>query len=210
MNVENTTIRNRFSETIKQFNTTIDKFNSEESVNHVIIKNIRVGLFSLPTILDTGAFESPKSGRKEYEHIIQSHWKDLKDVWNPCVYVFELVSPEPNTVLLEYNNYLNDQRNSLCMRRSCSSPSKLREGTIDRTTLYVGKSEKPIDGRIVVHFGYYEKGVAGLQLVHWANRIPDLTLNLHVFELIDRDLHPYLEVFEKLLFTQLRPLIGNR
>jgi hypothetical protein len=60
-----------------------------------------------------------------------------------------------------------------------------------------------------VHFGYYEKGVAGLQLVYWGKDI-GLKINLHVFELIKEEMHPYLEALEKLLFIQLKPIIGKR
>jgi len=97
-------------------------------------------------------------------------------------------------------------------RRSCSAMNQVFNCNFDSHELkflYIGKSEKPIDGRIVVHFGYYEKGVAGLQLVHWANDI-GLKINLHVYEFVNKEIQPYLEVLEKLLFIQLKPLIGKR
>jgi hypothetical protein len=75
--------------------------------------------------------------------------------------------------------------------------------------LYVGKSEKPINGRIVVHFGYYEKVVAGLQLVYWGKDI-NLMVNVHVFEFINREMNPYLETLEKLFYAQLKHIIGKR
>lgn len=196
-------------EKLADFNNVIGNFNSESHVNHTLIEGIQVNKFSKPTIRDNGSFENPLSGRVEYNSIIQPR---LRGIMNPCVYVFELVSPSPSIVFENYTEYLKDQLNYRCVKRACSAVSKsgFEEWAIHRATLYVGKSEKPVDGRIVVHFGYYEKGVGGLQLVHWADRVPDLILNLHVFELVDPELWRYLEAFEKILFSQLRPILGRR
>lgn len=211
------TDRSKFVNALNEFNQTIEKFGSDNHVNYISINNIRLNAFAKPTRSLAGTFvdpisglSDPRSGRKEYGNIIQSQWTRLKSIYNPCVYVFELVSPDYHTVFSNYTQYIDEQRKSPPPKRACSAISIVQKETNDRTILYVGKSEKPVDGRIVVHFGYYEKGVAGLQLVHWADRVPDLTINLHVFELVDPELFPYLEVFEKILFSTLKPIIGKR
>jgi hypothetical protein len=187
----------------------LKSFYNPSFVRHIEITNIDVSDFSLPKFNDEGKFiGGPTAFREEYIKYVQS---SLKGISNPCLYIFELVSPDVETVYEAYKLFADEQDNIKGVgKRSYSSinHSFLKKEN-EPQILYVGKSEKPIDGRIVVHFGYYEKGVAGLQLVYWGKEI-GLKVNVHVFELVNKEMQPYLEALEKLFFIQLKPIIGKR
>lgn len=187
----------------------LKSFNDPSWVNHIEIPNIEISNFSLPKFNDEGKFiDGPTAFREEYVKYVQ---KSLKGISNPCLYMFELVSPNVETVFETYKAFSEKQSNVKGIgKRSCSSLNKsFLKKENEPQILYIGKSEKPIDGRIVVHFGYYEKGVAGLQLVYWGKEI-GLKVNVHVFELVNKEMQPYLEALEKLFFVQLKPIIGKR
>jgi hypothetical protein len=184
-------------------------FNDPSYVKHIEIPNVEISGFTLPKFKDDCIFDGgPTAFREEYEKHVQ---KSLQGITNPCLYIFELVSPDVKTVFKTYKEFYNKNEQIKGIgRRSCSSIKNtylIKEN--EHQILYVGKSEKPINGRIVVHFGYYEKGVAGLQLVYWGKDI-NLSVNVHVFEFINREMDPYLETLEKLFFAQLKPIIGKR
>lgn len=184
-------------------------FNSPYFVRHIEISSISMSSFTLPQFDEAGNFiGKPTAFREEYIQLVQ---KSLNGIINPCLYMFELVSPDVQSVFETYKAFADKQdKIKGAFKRSCSAiNSSFSVNNREPCILYVGKSEKPIDGRIVVHFGYYEKGVAGLQLVYWGKEI-GLKLNLHVFELVSKEIQPYLEVLEKLFFVQLRPIIGKR
>jgi hypothetical protein len=187
----------------------IKSFTDPSFVRHIEINNIDISAFILPKFNNEGNFiGGPTAFREEYKKNVQV---SLQGITNPCLYIFELVSPDVKSVFETYKAFVENQgKIDNIGQRSCSSVNdtyitKENEPQI----LYVGKSEKPIDGRIVVHFGYYEKNVAGLQLVYWGKEI-GLKVNVHVFELINKETHSYLEVLEKLLFIQLKPIIGKK
>jgi hypothetical protein len=188
----------------------LKSFNDSASVNHLVINGIDISKFTVPKFQEGGKFlGGPTAYRNEYEIYIQKH---LKGIYNPCLYLFEIIEPDTKKIFKAYKLF-SDKQDKVegAERRSCSAIRQNFNLDFDSAALkvlYIGKSEKPIDGRVVVHFGYYEKGVAGLQLVYWAKDI-GLKLNLHVFEL-GQELQPYLEVLEKLLFVQLKPVIGKR
>lgn len=187
----------------------LKSFNNPSFVRHIEIPNIDVSLFSLPKFDGDGKFiGGPRAFREEYIKYVQS---SLKGITNPCLYMFEIVSPNVEEVFKTYKAFADEQDKIKGIgRRSCSSiNNSYSKKENEPQILYIGKSEKPIDGRIVVHFGYYEKGVAGLQLVYWGKEIK-LKVNVHVFELLDKEMQPYLEALEKLFFIQLRPIIGKR
>ena len=184
-------------------------FKDSSFVKHIEISNVEISDFTLPKFNDNGNFFGGSTAfREEYENKVQ---KSLKGITNPCLYMFELISPDVQTVFETYTEFANKQEEIKGkVKRSYSSINNTySRKQIKPQILYVGKSEKPIDGRIVVHFGYYEKGVAGLQLVYWGKDI-NLKVNVHVFELINNEMHPYLETLEKLFFAQLKPIIGKR
>ena len=195
-----------------EFSNSLDflrSFNDSNVTRLIKIQDVSLAEFTLPEFQENGKFvDGPTSYRKEYEKLIQPH---LRGITNSCIYVFELVSPNINVVFDSYKSFVDiqDKTNSHC-RRSCSSiNSSFTTRQNQPAILYVGKSEKPIDGRIVVHFGYYEKGVAGLQLVHWGKNI-NLIVNIYIFELLHPKMKPYLETIEKLFFAHLKPIIGKR
>ncbi|MEN9335522.1 MAG: hypothetical protein RLZZ500_509 [Bacteroidota bacterium] len=65
-----------------------------------------------------------------------------------------------------------------------------------------------VSGRRVIHFGYYPKGTTqGLQLAHWCTKYTG-TLRLKVIAL-PNEAKEYLELLEKTLAKQLRPLCGQ-
>ncbi|MBB00176.1 MAG: hypothetical protein CMN34_04525 [Saprospirales bacterium] len=186
-------------------------FKADESINYIKIHDICLSEFTKPTFNKEGRFsEGPRGFRNEYEKYVQSHLMEPSKSRNPCIYIFEVVESDTD-ILRTYVDFIDSQKASP-NRRNCSSINLNRKKGLNKheqSILYVGKSEKPIDGRIVVHFGYYEKGVAGLQLVYWGKDI-NLKINLHVFEFIDKKSQRYLEVIEKLFFVQLNPIIGKR
>ncbi len=187
-------------------------FNNKDFVRHIEIKDVDISKFTLPEFNKDGTFSGgPRNFRVEYNEFVK---KDLEGVTNPCLYLFELVSPDFETISKTFKDFaLKQDKIKGIRKRACSAifdTDNIKKNHVNGSKiLYVGKSEKPIDGRIVVHFGYYEKGVAGLQLVYWGKDI-SLIVNLHVFELINKEMQPYLEAIEKLLFVQLKPIIGKR
>jgi len=200
-----------FNKELSKIIIDIDTFKNTEAVNYIKIQNIALSEFTTPTFNKSGEFsEGPRGFRNEYEKIVQPLLLPPSHRKNPCIYIFEVLNSESN-VRNRYINFIKAQETSINKRKysSINLHKKKNIKNCDSKILYVGKSEKPIDGRIVVHFGYYEKGVAGLQLAYWAKDIK-LELNLHVFEFVDKNLHQHLEVIEKLFFVQLNPIIGKR
>lgn len=187
----------------------LKSFNNPSFVRHIEIPNINVSEFTLPKFdSDVKFIGGPTAFREEYIKYVQP---SLKGITNPCIYMFELVSPNVEEVFKTYKAFADEQDKIKGIgRRACSSVNNsfLKKNN-EPVILYVGKSEKPIDGRIVVHFGYYEKGVAGLQLVYWGQEI-ELKVNVHVFELLNKEMQPYLEAIEKLLFIEIKPIIGKK
>lgn len=185
-------------------------FEKNEFVRHVLIENIDLSVFDVPKFdMLENSFGNLTDFRAQYIEYIQPH---LKGIINPCIYIFEIVNTDINIVYNSYLDFYNKQKKMKgSEKRICSAINhkKIAEMRNDKAPqiLYVGKSEKPIDGRIVVHFGYYEKGVTGMQLVFWGKEI-GLKVNVHVFEFISNQMCPYLEVLEKLFFVQLKPIIG--
>jgi hypothetical protein len=196
----------------KKLNDSLDylkSFHDSSITRHIKIQNVSLAEFTKPEFWENGKFvDGPTSYRNEYENIVQPY---LKGITNPCIYIFELVSPDVKVVFDSYRSFVSLQEENIgSLRRSCASINNSYNLEDDQPIiLYVGKSEKPIDGRIVVHFGYYEKGVAGLQLVHWGKKI-NLKVNIHVFELLQPEYFPYIEAIEKLFFAKLKPIIGKR
>ena len=188
---------------------TLNSFTNSKNVNHILIKNLSLSEFTVPLFNDEGAFlDGPLSSRYEYEKQVQSSLRRIK---NPCLYVFELINPDATTVFNAYKAFIkNHAEKNLKSKRACSSINEtfIKDENKPKI-LYVGKSEKPIDGRIVVHFGYYEKAVAGLQLIHWGKSI-NLKINIHVFELLNNNIQTSLDALEKVFFTQLKPIIGKK
>ena len=198
-------LRDQFEKSLKL----LDKLFSEDNIRYLKISNIEISKFMVPEISANGSFlKGPTEYREVYNEQIQSI---LSEVKLPSLYFFELLDPNPKLVHYTYHCYSKNQRNANGIKnRVCSAVNKDFDHMNDqnyRSILYVGKSKKPVSGRIVVHFGYYEKGIAGLQLVYWGKEI-DLKFNLHVFEIQNEKLIPFLELYEKIFFENLKPIIG--
>ncbi len=182
-------------------------------VNHKIryfeIPEVDISKFTIPEINSLGNFVAgPQGYREEYQELIQSK---LSMVKNPSLYFFELIHPETTLVHETFLRFSNFQKKKTGPdKRNCSAVNRILNplaSQIGSNILYVGKSEKPINGRIVVHFGYYEKSIAGLQLIFWGAEI-NLKVKIHILEFVDLGMKPYMEVYEKIFIKQLRPIIG--
>ena len=189
----------------------IKSFNEDLFVKYFSINNIEISKFKTPVFDKKGRFlDGPLAYREEYNKYVQPK---LKEIANPCLYIFEVVDVPPKLIHENYLKFLMRQMQSDDInKRACAkvrNPFNQNGISNNSNILYVGKSQNALDGRIVVHFGYYEKPVAGLQLVFWGRQI-DLKINLHIFEFQKVILSSYLEVIEKLLFIELAPIIGKR
>ncbi len=187
----------------------LSEFSHSECVRYIEIRDLKIAEFSRPEFDDEGKFVGgPTAFRAQYEKFVQHYLNGIK---NPCLYMFELVSPDVEMVADTYRAYIrSNAKLNGPGKRACSAMKKTHmiiEG--HPQVLYIGKSEKPIDGRIAVHFGYYEGRVSGLHLVHWGKEI-GLHLKLHVYELLSPNIQIYLEVIEKICFIRMRPIIGRR
>ncbi len=130
-------------------------------------------------------------------------WHNLPSNDLPCVYCFEIVSPDTETILGAYRNF---KANKDFEHRA--RPALKKKPTVNTQTLYVGKVLKDIGGRMVVHFGYYDVGsTAGLQLVCWANEAK-LKLHLHIYA-FKPEMHDFVAPLEFHLAQKLHPLIGK-
>ena len=91
-------------------------------------------------------------------------------------------------------------RSFLAVKKSCDANTKV---------LYVGKVQKGLDGRQVVHLGLYKtSATGGLQLALWAKEI-GLKLRLHVFVAENPLLAHSIVPLENRLASELKPFIGK-
>ena len=131
-------------------------------------------------------------------------FKDMFDqlmAWNgsPCLYRWEIISP-----------YDSDEIKQAVENLPKHTPHVSKNATTDDNTLYVGKSEGCIYGRIIEHLGYHRnKACHGLQLHYWAKDM-HLRFCLHVTVLQPDCLkEPWvMEIFETALANEHKPLIG--
>lgn len=136
---------------------------------------------------------------KELDYV----WSKLPDNSRPCLYFFEIVSPDTVTILEHYKAFKKDEN----LKHRASAALKKRP-PLDSDILYVGKVKDDIGGRMVVHFAYYHVGAtAGLQLGSWAVKA-NLILNLHIYA-FDVEMHDFVTPLELHFAHSLRPLIGK-
>lgn len=103
-----------------------------------------------------------------------------------------------------------DGIDKLNYRRAFSAIKTKRNIDFNTNTLYVGKVESGIWGRLAVHLGWgTSPKTAGLQLLYWYDfeKYKDLTFNYIVFE---KSMKYFVEVLEKELRNNLNPLIGKK
>lgn len=118
---------------------------------------------------------------------------------SPCLYRWEIVSP-----------YNADDIKQAVENLPKHTPHVVKNAVTDDDTLYVGKSEGCIYGRIIEHLGYHRNQARhGLQLSDWAKPM-HLRFVLHVTVLQPDCLQrPWvMEIFETALAEKHKPLIG--
>ncbi len=102
------------------------------------------------------------------------------------------------------------QEKDLIFRRVFSSCKSKNQNDFTTQTLYVGKVENNLWGRLAVHSGWgTSPKTAGLQLRYWYDfhSFGNLTFNYIVF---DNQLKYFVEVLEKELRNKLNPLLGKK
>lgn len=142
--------------------------------------------------------DSPPETREFWDQLKSKGMQLFKQ---PCLYYFEVVSPDTQTILDAYQKF--------CQSNSGRSTAALKKAPpLNSKVLYVGKVKQDIDSRMYIHLGYYYIGAtAGLQLAHWANSI-NLQLKLHVFA-FDPGMKEFIDPLELPLARHLKPLIGK-
>lgn len=118
---------------------------------------------------------------------------------SPCLYRWEIIS-----------SYNADEIKQTIENLPKHTPHVFKNAETNDDTLYVGKSESCIRGRVIEHLGYHRnKACHGLYLHHWAKQM-NLRFRLHVIVLQPDCLkEPWvMEIFETALAEKHKPLIG--
>lgn len=114
----------------------------------------------------------------------------------PCLYRWEITSP-----------YNADAIKEAVSKLPKYTPRILKKAIAKDNTLYVGKVQSHIVGRVIQHLGYHlNQASHGLQLNDWA-RSMNLTFKLHII-VLPYDVVPVEEIFETELARKYEPLIG--
>ncbi len=114
----------------------------------------------------------------------------------PCLYRWEITSP-----------YNADAIKEAVAKLSKYTPRILKKSIAKDNTLYVGKVQSHIVGRVIQHLGYHlNQASHGLQLNDWAKPM-NLTFKLHII-VLPHDVIPVEEIFETELARKYEPLIG--
>ncbi len=114
----------------------------------------------------------------------------------PCLYRWEITSP-----------YDAEQIKQTVTQLPKYTPRVLKKAVARENTLYVGKVQQHIVGRVIQHLGYHlNQASHGLQLNDWAKAM-NLQLRLHII-VLPYDVIPVQEIFETELARKYEPLIG--
>lgn len=128
---------------------------------------------------------------------------------NPCLYVFEIESEIPANNIIESLKNFGNQTEKVIPKIKTKIPKNSK-------TLYVGKANSLVWGRLITHLGFHthkNKGNPrasinhGLQLYFWAKQL-SLQLKYTVIE-FENDMKEVLPVLEKQLASKLNPIIGK-
>lgn len=129
-------------------------------------------------------------------------FKKLKKIEKSAIYWFKIVSDVDNSSIINtFKQYkdINDSR---------PTPALNNYNHTDSRTLYVGKVQGCLWGRIIQHLGYHKDLTDhGLQLYHWSKSLP-LILELHVIS-VNSEMDHLLPSLEIYFAKQLKPLIGK-
>ena len=86
--------------------STIKNFVDINSINYIKIPNIDISKFTIPTFNFSGKFELGSTAyRDEYVKYVQC---SLKGITNPCLYMFELLSPNLEEVFKTYKAFSDE------------------------------------------------------------------------------------------------------
>ena len=114
----------------------------------------------------------------------------------PCLYRWEITSP-----------YNADAIKEAVAKLPKYTPRILKKAIAKENTLYVGKVQSHIIGRVIQHLGYHlNQASHGLQLNDWAKPM-NLTFRLHII-VLPQDVVPVEGIFEMELARKYEPLIG--
>lgn len=126
----------------------------------------------------------------------------LKKIEKPAIYWFKIISDVDNSTITNTFEQYKKQKESR------PTPALNNYDHEDSRTLYVGKVQGCLWGRVIQHLGYHKDPTDhGLQLYHWSKSLP-LILELHVIPVND-EMNHLLPSLETYFAKQLRPLIGR-
>jgi hypothetical protein len=128
---------------------------------------------------------------------------------NPCLYVFEIESEILTKDIIENLINFGNQTEKVIPKLKTKIPENSK-------TLYVGKANNLVWGRLITHLGFHTHKNNGnprasinhgLQLFFWAKQL-SLQLKYTVIE-FENDMKEVLPVLEKQLAFELNPIIGK-
>ncbi len=145
------------------------------------------------------------------------HSIEFKDIFekleniqdNPCLYIFEIESETSTNVIIENLKNFGNQTEKVIPKLKSKIPENSR-------TLYVGKVNNIVWGRLITHLGFHTHKNNGnpkasinhgLQLHFWAKELL-LQIKYTVIE-FEHDMKDILPVLEKQLANKLNPIIGK-
>ncbi|MDD3877487.1 MAG: hypothetical protein PHT69_12780 [Bacteroidales bacterium] len=184
--------------------------NGRNAFDAILKDKVEVEYYFIPDI-KIAEFPDPEFDKNNTENQVkykEKIYSVLKDIKGPCIYYFE-IPLENKRIFDAYKKFQESQKNVEDKR---STPALKGNPPINKTyVLYVGSFEKQIDGRIVVHFGYYSKGsYGGLNLVQWGKEKDlNLVVTLHIYAFPDF-MKSFIKPLEKALAHELNPLVGYR
>lgn len=128
-------------------------------------------------------------------------FRKVNELTGPIIYYFELADQTDRALIVAAI-----RQGEITSRRHF--PTLKPYPTLLTNTLYVGKVEKNLTGRLVTHLGYNRTaGTQGLQLYYWAAQL-GLPLRLHLYR-FNEQMSPLLAFLETALAQHLRPLVGK-
>lgn len=151
--------------------------------------------------IDSNDFDDKYRDKEDvrYAAPFKQMFSDLTEVDDmPCLYRWEITSP--------YN--ANEIKQAIESLRKYT-PRVLKNAETDDDTLYVGKVQSHIVGRVIQHLGYHlNQASHGLQLSDWAKPM-NLKFKLHIIVLPkEKDIIDVEEIFENEFAKKHKPLIG--
>ena len=145
-----------------------------------------------------------------YSNEFKSIFEKLIEIENnPCLYVFEIESETLTDLVISKIKYFGGHTDKVIPKIKSKIPKNSK-------TLYVGKANNKVWGRLITHLGFHthkNKGNPkasinhGLQLFYWAKEI-SLKVKYTVIE-FEPDMKDILPILEKKLADKFNPIIGK-